>query len=664
MTAFSLGRSSTISSNEITVNGTGGDDNAAVAAAVAALNSLGAGTLVFDGAVVITGSHRFTAPISVRWNKGASLLVNHSGNDCLIWEPSINWNPFTLSTKTVTAMTTNFNHSVVVDNTTGLSKGDWVVIWGNDGLTIDPDIPCAPHSMDTDHRPLEVHQIHYISGTTIYFADPVIDKMTMQPRLAKLPMMKNINIEGGYVDHIAGSQTNYAKLLRFHCCENVTVEGIRSSRNLPGATEFYHSANVIFQDCHLAGSRAEDNIYGVICGVVNGMRVINNQFEGLRHAFATAGNYTRAVARVHSSANSTLMTCTANASTNVLTTNVNHEFQVNDVIRFYKKAALPVSSSVKDFDSDGSTAGSYYIKTVESANSFTMSTTVGGAAVDVDNVTSPQAQIAVVRWGTPLNVLVSNNVATTPVKVEIPVVGVSTGATPFNTHPEGYGITFQNNVVTLAVPNNGAISAAFDIRCRAGKVLNNTVLGNFGDPENSFNAQVHQGVHIVGDDVTVSGNTFENLGNPIYIRTFHDDAANPAAGSFVRGRRVVVQSNVFRRTNYVVVWIADTVAGSSLGSNLIFQGNTVRDCGLINGSGCALFIVPDGCVGTRWVNNYIHKPLGGNDLFSCGNSLTSSDIAFAGNVFDGWGSDIDSAEGSGTNWASIASAWSSKNTFI
>lgn len=151
-----------------------------------------------------------------------------------------------------------------------------------------------------------------------------------------------------------------------------------------------------------------------------------------------------------------------------------HGLSANDTIRFTTTGALPTGLAINT---------TYYVKTVLSANTFTVSTSAGGAAVTTSG-TQSGTQTALVWYGTA--VVAVANTAVTLVSVTVPGWSVGTGgeieidalfSTTNSANAKNLNMTFGGSAIfTLASANVASVSVQKNIVNRGGsQIVSNAV---------------------------------------------------------------------------------------------------------------------------------------------------------------------------------------------
>jgi hypothetical protein len=155
-----------------------------------------------------------------------------------------------------------------------------------------------------------------------------------------------------------------------------------------------------------------------------------------------------------------------------------HGLSVNDTIRFTTTGALPT----------GLAAGTtYYVKTVLSPNTFTVSASAGGAAITTSG-TQSGVQTALVWYGTA--VVAVANTAVTLASVTVPGWSVGTGgqieinalfSLTNSANAKNLGMTFGGSAIfTLAAANNASVSVQKEIVNRGGSQIVSNAVGATG----------------------------------------------------------------------------------------------------------------------------------------------------------------------------------------
>jgi hypothetical protein len=151
-----------------------------------------------------------------------------------------------------------------------------------------------------------------------------------------------------------------------------------------------------------------------------------------------------------------------------------HGRSVNDTIRFTTTGALPTGLAINT---------TYYVKTVLSANTFTVSTSAGGAAVTTSG-TQSGTQTALVWYGTP--VVAVANTAATLASVVVPGWSVGSGgeieidalfSLTNSANAKNLNMTFGGSAIfTLASANFASVSVQKNIVNRGGsQIVSNAV---------------------------------------------------------------------------------------------------------------------------------------------------------------------------------------------
>jgi hypothetical protein len=155
-----------------------------------------------------------------------------------------------------------------------------------------------------------------------------------------------------------------------------------------------------------------------------------------------------------------------------------HGLSVNDTIRFTTTGALPTGLAINT---------TYYVKTVLSANTFTVSTSAGGAAVTTSG-TQSGVQTALVWYGTA--VVAVANTAVTLASVTVPGWSVGTGgeieldalfSMTNSANAKNLNMTFGGSAIfTLAAANVASVSVQKNIVNRGGSQIVSNAVGATG----------------------------------------------------------------------------------------------------------------------------------------------------------------------------------------
>lgn len=155
-----------------------------------------------------------------------------------------------------------------------------------------------------------------------------------------------------------------------------------------------------------------------------------------------------------------------------------HGLSINDTVRFTTTGALPTGLAINT---------TYYVKTVLSANTFTVSTSAGGAAVTTSG-TQSGVQTALVWYGTA--VVAVANTAVTLASVTVPGWSVGTGgeieldalfSMTNSANAKNLNMTFGGSAIfTLAAANVASVSVQKNIVNRGGSQIVSNAVGATG----------------------------------------------------------------------------------------------------------------------------------------------------------------------------------------
>jgi hypothetical protein len=155
-----------------------------------------------------------------------------------------------------------------------------------------------------------------------------------------------------------------------------------------------------------------------------------------------------------------------------------HGLSINDTVRFTTTGALPTGLTINT---------TYYVKTVLSANTFTVSTSAGGAAVTTSG-TQSGVQTALVWYGTA--VVAVANTAVTLASVTVPGWSVGTGgeieldalfSMTNSANAKNLNMTFGGSAIfTLAAANVASVSVQKNIVNRGGSQIVSNAVGATG----------------------------------------------------------------------------------------------------------------------------------------------------------------------------------------
>lgn len=220
------------------------------------------------------------------------------------------------------------------------------------------------------------------------------------------------------------------------------------------------------------------------------------------------------------------------------------------------------------------------------------------------------------RYGTPLNVVIDNvNAYCYPVENG----GTLTSRIMFDTHAEGWNVTFQNCTVITTHRDVTSIGYAFQTRSRKTTIKNCRVIGCGEDPPGSYSS-TNVGVRVYGDDCLVENCSFENLWYGV-----------ETSWSFLTGicsNRLTVKNCTFKN---IYEWGIRLKCGS---------GHWIDDCEFINVGHVATrnmiqFENPTRSSGVTTISNcYFQKPSTNYRAINQ-SGFNTSVIEVYGNLFDG-----------------------------
>jgi len=288
---YTVGDIPGVGNRNIVVRGTGDSaiDNTNLDNAVAQLNSWGEGTLWIEGDVYLTTAKTFTAPIHLKGaTADARIIITNTSASFVAFGWNVNYSPITASPQYTVTTHKNRAEYVTVSGTGWTpTGGDWFVIWSNDTLT---DID--PHNSGGAQKPLELHQVQEYDATLgrAYTESPIVDLISSSGRLVEITMQENVVVENLKIDH-DGGQDDYATCLQFRQINGLTVRNIRTGRKGGGAIWVTYCANVDISNVHMEGTEANEQVYGVLVGIVNNLTFRDSVIYGTRHAFTTTSGY-------------------------------------------------------------------------------------------------------------------------------------------------------------------------------------------------------------------------------------------------------------------------------------------------------------------------------------------------------------------------------------
>jgi hypothetical protein len=143
----------------------------------------------------------------------------------------------------------------------------------------------------------------------------------------------------------------------------------------------------------------------------------------------------------------------------------NHGLSVDDTIRFTTTGALPTGLAINT---------TYYVKTILSANTFTVSTSVGGAAVTTSG-TQSGTQTALVWYGVPVVAVANTEVTVATITVPGWAMGTGGGmeidalfSLTNNATVKTLGMTYGGGVLLAAAAANNSSACVQKLMCNRG----------------------------------------------------------------------------------------------------------------------------------------------------------------------------------------------------
>jgi parallel beta-helix repeat protein len=262
-------------------SGTPATDNANVAAAVAALNSAGEGTLRLESGVELTGLHTFTAPINLRGMQ-PNTVVKTTADFAFDWDPGSIPDAPSASHHDITA-TAGDEYFTTTAYTP--AAGDMTMLYSNDAIS-----GVYPHTVIGNNYPGSIHTVvRWDSGTNRAYLDGRIPyTLATSAKAFVIPtVLNNVVVSDLSFEYSGSSQGIYAFAFRFKGCRNATAENIHMPQSGAGGIRVRNS-----QDCHLRGIVMEncyddDSVYGIQAAFANGLFVSDFMLGGMRHTLDT-----------------------------------------------------------------------------------------------------------------------------------------------------------------------------------------------------------------------------------------------------------------------------------------------------------------------------------------------------------------------------------------
>jgi len=270
--------------------GNAAHDTALASAAVSRLNSWGDGTLWIEGPLWLNAALDFVGDISVRGIGPDAEIVSVDQSFPLTWNDS--WY-YTSVTRYPFTMSHSFSESFTPTGVTP-ARGDWVYLYSSDALTGVP-----PHNgYGTYAYPMELHKVYHNISGKCYVDSPIIDYMTVDPRMAVVPMSRDIVVDNLRFSVAAGfTPADYSVFLKFKTCSGLRVMNCTFERACTGAVDLYMCGDSEVTGNTIAGITNADGAYGITVRTSYNTRIIDNWITGCRHAITTSCDISNASAR-------------------------------------------------------------------------------------------------------------------------------------------------------------------------------------------------------------------------------------------------------------------------------------------------------------------------------------------------------------------------------
>lgn len=294
---FTVGSTPGVSDYNIVVKGTGNanTDESNLAAAVSTLNGWGKGTLWIDGQVILLNNKNFTAPIHLKGlNSDAEILVQNTNPSFVA---AFSWNQAFIHTHLISYSVSSSKDLAEYISVSGTgytpTEGDWVLLWSSNDIT-----GVEPHTAGGTQSPMELHQVQEYDSAAqrAYFADPITDILSVSGNLGVMNMDENVEVENLTFNQNT-TQYDFQNSLYFRNINGVKVRNIHMRRGGVGAIFATFCTNVDISEIQYDGTYANDNVYGVVAGVVNGFTFRDSTVYGTRHAFTTTAGSSTGIKR-------------------------------------------------------------------------------------------------------------------------------------------------------------------------------------------------------------------------------------------------------------------------------------------------------------------------------------------------------------------------------
>lgn len=461
MTSFSFNGASSSSST----GGTGGlndyivrgsslpdVDNAALQGAAAAANAAGKGTVWIDGPVYLTEPLYFTGAVSLRGLGPDAKIISRVGTSYAIaWNVGL----VPIEATAVTGVSSNTSRSEFLSVPGGFEPnvGDWFFVWSFDPIT---DVEPHYRAYNGYHMPLELHQVAYwdSAASRIYVEGTMQDNFDNAARLQIVSMLKGIVVDNLQLEvDSSTTQVDSNTALHFRGCNGLVVDNIQMPRHGAGAISFQHCSNVRCNGVVIEGTQAADGVYGIMCGNVNGVSINNCQLYNTRHAFTTTSGHSK----------------TTMAASGFIGTSAN-----NTIVRAAHglENGFPVRFAGTSLPSNLDPSQNYWIVSATN-DTFQVADTIGGSPISLGSDGSGDVNWVWCRWGTALNTTIRNCLGHCQYKWDD---GAGDARILFDTHPEGYGVVFEDCEVRLT---GTKVGYGFQSRSRGARFKNcRTYSGN------------------------------------------------------------------------------------------------------------------------------------------------------------------------------------------
>lgn len=242
----------------------------------AAITSNTPAKLVVRGKIPLKLRHVIRAPISIEGEEGAELALDGGS---LFW---------TGTSKVVEPLKVK-DRGEFLTGKSSLGRGNLFFVWSQDHLT---DV--KPHHPGGGQFGAELHMVNWTSSSGVACESFCVDDFQTSPVVERIEPLRGVVVRNLTISCAGKSQGSYYNAMEFNSIADLVIENVRLSREGGGAIVFDRCWNTRLSGLNIEGTLANDGVYGVVVGAVNGFVLEDSIITGCRHAFTTTASHSEA----------------------------------------------------------------------------------------------------------------------------------------------------------------------------------------------------------------------------------------------------------------------------------------------------------------------------------------------------------------------------------